>query len=71
MQVVHRFLQASGRHLFDNPGAWFAKHDYDYVREARGEWVDTFEERERLEQQLLATSRGPHDGLNLLIRGDD
>jgi hypothetical protein len=71
MQFVHRFLKASGRHLFENPGAWFARHEYDYVREARGEWVDTFKEREQLEQQVLETSRGPHDGLNLLFRGEN
>jgi hypothetical protein len=75
MEVAHRFLKASGRHLFNFPaGEWFARDEYDYVREARSEWVPeegNYEEREQLEQQLLATPRGPHDGLNLLFRGED
>ena len=68
-----RFVKVSGRHLFNYPtGEWFASHHYDYVREMRGEPIpDNSEEREELEQRILAVPRGPHDGLNLLFLGKD
>jgi hypothetical protein len=73
MAHVHRFIKASGRHLFDHaPGAWFASENYDYVREMRGELIpQSHEEREDLEQQILAASREPHDNLNLLFLGKE
>ncbi|KAF2442637.1 hypothetical protein P171DRAFT_433069 [Karstenula rhodostoma CBS 690.94] len=73
MAHAHRFIKASGRHLFNvAAGAWIASHDYDYVREMRGELVpENYEQREELVQQILAVPRGPHDGLNLLFLGKE